>query len=221
MVDRRHDEVVLNAKRDTLRELSAVPVAVVVSAIVLAVLVGIWDGPWPAAIATVGFALLVIAGLVVWSTRRADPLAGDAPHVRTVDDGRLRILLVVDERSMASGLVEALRSRARVRPISVFVTAPALESRIGRLAGDQNGYDDANRRLRDTLDALHEVGLQARGVIGPSEPLQAADDGLRQFPADEIVFVTAPEGQANWLEQGVVAMAGARYDQPVKHLGVS
>lgn len=191
------------------------------SAIVLAVLVGIWIGPWEAAIVTVGLALSVITGLVLWSTRRAHPPAADAPHVRPVDDRPFRILLVVDERGVTPGLMEELRSRARMRPLSVFVTAPALESRLGRLTGDQSGYDDAALRLRETLAALGRAGLQARGEIGPADPLQAADDGLRQFPADEIVFVTPPEGEANWLEQGVIATAGSRYDQPVTHITVS
>lgn len=210
----------MKGRHETLRELSAVPIAIVVSAGGLAVLAGIWIGPWPAATVTVGFALTVIAGLVLWSTRREHPPAADAPHVRPIDDGRFRILLVVDG-CVTPRLVAELRSRAGGRPISVFVTAPALESRLGRLAGDQNAYDDATQRLRDTLEALRGAGLQARGQNGPTDPLQAADDGLRQFPADEIVFVTPQEGRANWLEQGLIATAGSRYDQPVTRIGVS
>jgi hypothetical protein len=57
--------------------------------------------------------------------------------------------------------------------------------------------------------------------VGPEDPLQAADDGLRRFPADEILFVTHPERQANWLEQGVVELADSRYDKPVEHITVS
>ena len=96
--------------------------------------------------------------------------------------------------------------------------APALESRLGRLAGDQKGYDDAMGRLNDTVGSFQAEGVEARGEVGPNDPLQATDDGLRQFPADEIVFVTHPKGKANWLEAGVVATAESRYEQPVKHL---
>jgi hypothetical protein len=45
------------------------------------------------------------------------------------------------------------------------VAAPALESRLGRLTEDQNGYDDATRRLKVNLEALRGAGLQAEGHI--------------------------------------------------------
>ena len=99
--------------------------------------------------------------------------------------------------------------------------APALESRFGLLTEDQKGYDEASHRLKEILEGLEEAGLPAEGEIGSSDPLEAADDGLRQFPANEIVFATHPEGKTNWLEDGVVAMAESRYDQPVRHITVS
>lgn len=118
------------------------------SAIGLAVLVGIWLDIWAAAAVTVGFAVIVISALTVWFTRRAHPRAADAPHVAPpVADERYRILVVADTHGVASDLAEALRSHARGQPASVFVIAPALESRLGRLTSDQNGYDDAARRL--------------------------------------------------------------------------
>ncbi len=71
-----------------------------------------------------------------------------------------------------------------------------------------------------TLEALRGGDLEAQGTIGASDPLQSADDGLRRFPADEVVFVTHPETGSSWLEKGVVARAEERYEQPVKHIVV-
>jgi hypothetical protein len=107
------------------------------------------------------------------------------------------------------------------RPALVFVMAPAFKTRLGLLTDDQKGYEHGATSLADTLDLLEQAGLPAQGQIGPSDPLQAADDGLRQFPADEIVFVTNPEGSTNWLEDGVVATAESRFDQPVTHISVA
>jgi hypothetical protein len=208
-------------QHETRRELSAVPIAVGIFAIVLAVLGGIWIGPWTAAIVTVGLALTVITALVVWFTRRAHPPAIDTPRAKPRVDARYRILVVADDCRVAPRSIEGLLSNGGGHPVSVFVMAPALESRVGRLTGDQRGYDDAARHLNGVLEALRGAGLEAQGEVGPDDPLQAADDGLRQFPADEIVFVTHPDGHANWLEDGVVAMAGSRYDQPVKHIVAS
>lgn len=203
------------------REFSAVPIAIGISAVVLAVLVGIWLGPWPAAIVTVGFALTLIAGMVAWSARAGHPRAADAPQVQPINDGRFRILVVADDRWVSSGSIEEIMSHAAGRPISVFATTPALESRVGRITADQNGYDDATQRLVVTLEALREAGVQADGAVGSNDPLQAADDGLRRFPADEIVFVTHKDGHTNWLEDGVVESADSRYPQPVKHISDS
>ena len=206
-------------QHETRREFSAVPVVVVVLAIVFAGAIGLWLGPWAALAVTVGVALVAIAALIVWSTRR-EPL-GDAPQVTPIEDGRYRILVVADERCATASFAEELRSHAGGRPLSIFIMAPALQSRAGRLAGDQQGYDDATRRLNEIVAGFKRGDTEADGEVGPSDPLQAADDGLRQFAANEIVFVTHPEGQGNWLESGVVTKAKSRYFQPVEHILVA
>ena len=37
------------------------------------------------------------------------------------------------------------------------------------------------------------------------------------FAADEVVFVTG-SGDANWLEQGILEVARARYDTRISHI---
>ena len=209
----------MSGQRETRVEFSGALIAVVVFVVGCGVVVGIWLGPLLAVIVTVGFALALIAGLLVWSTRRPRP-AAEAPHVRPIEDGRYRILVIADESCMTPGFVEELRRHAAGRRASVFVTAPALESRLGLLAGDQRGYEDAARRLDGMLAALRSGDLEAQGTIGASDPLQSADDGLRRFPANEVLFVTHPDTGSSWLETGVVAQAEERYEQPVKHIVV-
>ena len=58
----------------------------------------------------------------------------------------------------------------------------------------------------------------ARGEIGDGDPLQALEDALRSFSADAIIISTHPAGSSNWLEQGVVEAARARFDVPVTHV---
>ena len=62
--------------------------------------------------------------------------------------------------------------------------------------------------------------MRARGEIGDGDPLQALEDALREFPADEIVVSTHPPGRSHWLELGVVENARMRYDVPVTHVVV-
>ena len=50
--------------------------------------------------------------------------------------------------------------------------------------------------------------------------MQAIEDSLRTFGADEIIISTHPEGRSNWLEKGVVSGAQQRFTVPITHVVV-
>ena len=58
------------------------------------------------------------------------------------------------------------------------------------------------------------------GAVGDGDPLQAIEDALRTFGADEIVISTHPEGRSNWLERDVVGAARDRFGVPITHVVV-
>ena len=127
----RFDSLVAGGEQHPTRtEFSAVPIALAVSAIAVAVFTGIWLGVLAAAIVTVGFALIAIAALVRWASSRPRVADTDAPHVRPLDDGRHRVLLIADETCSGKDLAAELRARPAQEAVSVFVVAPALESRL-------------------------------------------------------------------------------------------
>ena len=98
---------------------------------------------------------------------------------------------------------------------------PALNSRVRTWTSDEDGARAAAQdRLDASLARLGEAGVAARGEIGDGDPLQALEDALRVFPADEIVVSTHPPGRSHWLEQGVVEQARVRFDVPVTHVVV-
>jgi hypothetical protein len=141
------------------------------------------------------------------------PPAGLAP--RPPDDGTRRLLVVTDESCSSDDLSALPQPEGRT---SAFVVAPAVSSRTSRWTGDEGAYDQAQQHLFSTVRALRALGVEAEGHIGPHDPLQAADDGLREFPADEVVFVLGGQERAQWLEEGVVHAARARYPIPVRGL---
>jgi hypothetical protein len=217
----RYDpSLVARRDEDTRGELAGIFVVLIVMGIIGALIFGLWLGTWAALIVTAGFALATIAVMFVLLSRRERPPAGDAPLVQPLHDGRFRILVVADGWDTTPGFVEELRSHAGGRQTSFFVMAPAVGTRLGMLGDDQKDYEDAAGRLKDALAGLEAAGLGAQGQIGSSDPLQAADDGLRQFPADEIVFVTHPDARTDWVEQGLIEQAKSRYGQPVEHVVV-
>jgi hypothetical protein len=133
-----------------------------------------------------------------------------------------RILVVANETSEGRTLHTTIRSRAPdPGAVHVLLVAPALNSRLRHWLSDE---DDARRaaeaRLRRSLDRLDEAEIRAEGVVGDADPLQAIDDALRGFRADEIVIATHPEGRSNWLARGFVERARRRYVQPIVHVVV-
>jgi hypothetical protein len=209
----------ISTEHETRREFSGVPISLLLTVVVVIALLGIWIGSWGASVITVGLPVIVLAAVIAWGAVTRDRMpATDAPQVAQINGPSHRILLVADERSRGSDLASELQSHSDGRSVSVFVMTPPLPSRLGYLADDQGGYDDAAARLTSTLDGLRDAGLLVNGQISASDPIQAADDGLRLFPADEIVFLTHADGETNWLEKGVVGLAESRYGVPVRHL---
>ena len=88
-------------------------------------------------------------------------------------------------------------------------------------ASDEDGARAAaQRRLDASLARLARDGIQARGEVGDGDPLQAIEDALRTFGADEIVISTHPEGRSHWLERNVVGAARDRFAVPITHVVV-
>jgi hypothetical protein len=148
---------------------------------------------------------------------------GEAPARRRVvlPSPRLRILVVANETVAGQELLETIRGRVQERPADIYVVSPALNSKLRHWTSDEDGARDAARaRLDRSLARLGAVGLDARGDVGDADPVQAVEDALRVFGADEIVLSTHPEGRSHWLERGVVDAVRERFEVPVTHVVV-
>jgi hypothetical protein len=206
--------------RDNRREFGAVPLVVGILGLLfllfLAAVVGL--GAW----LLVGVAI-VVAGVVVIAVlakgrRHPSASAAPAPPARGTDDGVHRVLVIADGSCTSQDFREQVVSAAEGRPTRAFVVAPAVGSRVSLWTGDESAYSGAEEHLEATIQALKAIGVEATGHIGAHDPIQAADDGLREFPADEIVFAVHPDHTANWLERGLVEQARDRYAVPVTEL---
>lgn len=132
-----------------------------------------------------------------------------------------RILVVANETVAGQALLEAIEDRLRGHVAEVLVVCPALTGRLRRWFSDvDHGVANASQRLEVSLAELAKLGVVAAGQIGDSDPLQAIDDALRVFQADEIVISTHPPGRSNWLERRVVEHADQRFRIPVAHVVV-
>ena len=182
-------------------------------AIVIAAVLNKWAG-------IVVFVLLS-AGVVAWwlRTRRDErpPQTAPRPHA----EGERRILVVANETVGGQTLRSAILEKSLDVREEVLVVTPALNSPLKQWVSDEDGARAAaQQRLDESLAELAGAGVQARGEVGDGDPLQAMEDALRTFGADEIIISTHPEGRSHWLERGVVEKARERFAVPITHVVV-
>jgi hypothetical protein len=131
-----------------------------------------------------------------------------------------KVLALVAEPVSAEALRSAL-GKERAEQAEVLVVAPALNTRLRFWTSDTDeAIGRADEVQEETVERLDAEGIDAAGDTGESDPLLALHDALQTFPADEIVLFTHAGGKRNWLEEGVVEDAQARFDAPVHHLVV-
>jgi Ca2+/Na+ antiporter len=182
-------------------------------AIVIAAVINKWAG-------IVVFVLLTAAVVVWWfRTRREErpPQTAPRPH----REGERRILVVANETVEGHTLRSAILEKSLDVREEVLVVTPALNSPLKHWVSDEDGARAAaQERLDASLAKLADAGVQARGEVGDGDPLQAMEDALRTFGADEIIISTHPEGRSHWLERGIVEKARERFAVPITHVVV-
>jgi len=142
-----------------------------------------------------------------------DGTNGAAPHMPR------RILVIANRTCPCPRLLEEIRDRALGGPNQVLIVAPALNTRLRFLTDDTDrAVLDAEARLTTAVESLRAAGVHAQGAVGDAEPVQAIEDALHSFAADELIVSTHPPGDSHWLERGLLERARERFDLPVVHL---
>ena len=189
---------------------------VIVSALVfLAVaLAGVFGGPW------VALGVFVVSAAAAAVYMKSEPKTREPAVWERRPHTRKRILVVANETVAGRALRSEIVNRAAAGA-DVLVVCPALNSPLRHWASDEDrARAEAHARLEESLGALAEEGVEARGEVGDSDPLQAIDDAMRIFDADELVVSTHPPGRSNWLERDLITVARERYDLPLAHVVV-
>jgi len=171
----------------------------------------------------VGVGVFVVeTALIVWWVfargRRERPiLQTPPPH----PGGERRILVIANETVGGGALLDEIRRRSEGVDEKVLIVVPALNSPLRHWTSDEDGAREAaQQRLEASLAAMRKSGIDARGEVGDSDPLQAIEDAMRTFAPDELIISTHPPERSHWLERGVVAGARERFALPVTHVVV-
>jgi hypothetical protein len=190
----------------------------IVAALVVPVIAAFALGGPPVGLAA--GALAVAALLVVAARTRFD----EPIEVASPPGDRYRVLLValedLDDPNAAHSLATAAREGARSTgldraPPEVLVLAPALNARVAHWLSDlDEARYNAQRRLAVSLASLSAAGVDARGQVGDSDPLQATEDVLRTFAAHEVTLVG--DGGSPGDGRELLEEVRRRLDRPVR-----
>jgi hypothetical protein len=168
-----------------------------------------------------GVFVALTAGAVGWWFRARRDERPERTKPRPHAAGERRILVVANETVGGQMLRSMILEKSLDVREEVLVVTPALNSPIRHWVSDDDGARAAaQQRLDQSLAQLSVAGVQARGEVGDGDPLQAMEDALRTFGADEIIISTHPEGRSNWLERGIVEKARERFAVPITHVVV-
>ncbi|HEU4942940.1 MAG TPA: hypothetical protein VFT18_06715 [Gaiellaceae bacterium] len=165
------------------------------------------------------FVLLTAVAVAALVRARTEP--PQQAEIRESAPGERRILVIANETVGGEPLRDLIHRRSEGVEERVRVVCPALMSPVRYFASDEDGpRAAAHERLDRSLGQLRELGISAEGEVGDADPLQAIEDALRTFGADEVIISTHPEGRSQWLERGVVRAARERFDVPITHVVV-
>ena len=136
-----------------------------------------------------------------------------------------RILVVANETVAGRPLIDAVRKHAEAahkenRPFQVTVVCPQNVPKHGYVIDDTAVRAAAENRLKLTLAALREVGIEARGELMDEDPYGATMDAIEEFGADEVIISTHPETRSGWLRRDLVDRVRDASGLPVEHIVV-
>src|SRR5690606_18516854 len=116
---------------------------------------------------------------------------------RPTDDesGVDHVLVVLNEVFQGTELEEAMIDHLAGQEVRMMVVAPALvESGLDHEMGQiDKAVGPARQRLDLSLERLRQIGIEAIGEVGDSDPVLAIGDELQKFPADEIILIAHGE----------------------------
>jgi hypothetical protein len=120
---------------------------------------------------------------------------------------RSQIVVIANQTIVGEPLLAAIRERAQASPSEFTLLVPAE-------------VPGAERRLDQALSRLEDVGVDATGHLSDPDPVNAAQNAMREEHVDEFIVSTFPEATSGWLRRDVVDRIKS-LGLPVTHVVVS
>ncbi len=171
--------------------------------------------PLIAGFLTAGPALGVALGFLavttlVWIAVREAPRG--PIETASADDERRHLLIVLSralgDPEAIERIADAYRTEQAAGGAVVLLLAPAKGRLLDRWATDLGpARSEAQRKLVLSVASLGKADVAAEAAVGDEDLVQAVEDRLREYPADEVILVTGtpaedPDGERAATELG-------------------
>jgi hypothetical protein len=166
----------------------------------------------------VGVAALVAFAIVLIAARQR-PLG---PLGSPSEDGRRHVLLVTTCRVEEPAAIGRIAAAATLGPgdedADVLVLSPARIGFLDRWASDVEGARRlAQENLVATVAALAKAGVAAEARVGDEDVVQAVEDQLQSFPANEVVLIS---GAGREKDEDAAAELESRLRAEFRHVSL-
>jgi nucleotide-binding universal stress UspA family protein len=124
--------------------------------------------------------------------------------------------LIVANQTLGSPTLAATVAERLARGAARFhVVVPATPVPHGLTWDETEARSAAEERLAEVLKRLHDLGADATGEVGNSDPVAAIRDALRRGHVDEVILSTLPAGISRWLGLDIPSQLRKSTDVPV------
>jgi hypothetical protein len=103
------------------------------------------------------------------------------------------VLVVASQTAGSQHLLDALTHRAERSPIKVTLVMPAQGPGLA-------GREALREPLEQALAAMRDAGLEAEGMIGDTNPMDAVAEYFDPSRHDEVIVCTLPGRSSKWLQ---------------------
>jgi hypothetical protein len=141
------------------------------------------------------------------------------PYPDSNGDGHRRVLVVATAPVRPRDLRAQLADLGVDAASEVKVVSPASNlSWLQWLANEEDAARADAEAIAEETAGVAEEAAETRAEVGDVDPIQAAEDALAEFPADELIVVVPPEDDRSQVERAALDDGFERFGVPVRYL---
>ena len=124
------------------------------------------------------------------------------------------VLVLANVTASSGDLIDAIKQRAEKGPIDLTLLMPGQGPGLA-------GKEAVRGRLDAALAAWREAGLEAEGICGDANPMDALAETWDPRRHDEVIVSTLPGQSSRWIQGDLPSRIARLTGAPVTHVVAS